>query len=428
MKKRIGWIFILAAVVLCGGCGQQYLEDDLGTLTIKEVQKQKINAAQSCYSNSGMADDGNGYYFFVQQENFNKLCYYEKNMEEAQPLCSKANCEHQDESCDACYLNNESLNSYIWYHNTSLYRLEQDENTGDVWLVSFETDGTGSKRVAVLWHGDNLKVTNVGIMRRVMVMHQGTLYYPYQADVKESICFYRQSVDGSGEREKIGELSYQDDGRKTPAVLMDNNKDSVFYNVQYVLADGLQQLELYQYNIHDKTMHKIISEQGTVEMMQQKDSEGRITNYSGTGFSGFDIRQAVFDQNGYMYTYASVTGKVYRYDLSTQLCEEIYQAEGYGVISFDGANLYLLESDVKSVYEKGCKITVIDTQGKELRKFCCIFNGMSGHSLLAGTKKGTVAVGSWFGTGEEPACIQENRNCGVCCRNFFVHSQRCSLC
>lgn len=200
--------------LLLTGCTQRYLEELPKEPAAPDRQNQQMTAAQSYYAYSGMADDGNGYYFFAKQEALNKLYYFEIGMDEAQPLCSKINCTHSDETCDACYSQTESLNGYIWYHNTSLYRLERDAGTQNVYLVSFNTDGTNAKRLSVLWNGDNLRIQNTGIMRRVLTMHEGYLYYSIQSDVKESIDLCRIRADGTGVCEKIGELPFEADGRK----------------------------------------------------------------------------------------------------------------------------------------------------------------------------------------------------------------------
>lgn len=173
--------------------------------------------------------------------------------------------------------------------------------------------------------------------------------------------------------------------------MIQNHADAVFYNVCSVLADGQRLLELYQYDIHEGTMRKVLSQTGAVDFTAQQapGEQGQaVTGYGGTGFDGLDIEQIAFDENGFMYTFAAVTGNVYRYELSTGDCREIYQAEGYGFISYDGQNLYLMLSDPVTVQQTGCRIVVIDTQGNELEKLFISYGEDRMPSAFFGDKRG----------------------------------------
>ena len=51
-----------------------------------------------------MADDGYGYYFTGGTKGkYYRIYYYDAGCEQAVPLCSKVNCSHKGEDCDAYY-------------------------------------------------------------------------------------------------------------------------------------------------------------------------------------------------------------------------------------------------------------------------------------------------------------------------------------
>lgn len=142
MKKIIS-IVIAICILLCIGCGRNYEEDlnqenKQNNIVYKETEY--VTDAQNYYSECTFADDGVGYYFTVQKMDGYELFYYADNMSEAVPLCSKVNCTHTDQTCDAIFTEMECMEGFIWYENNSLFHIKQDKDTKNVYLISSMND------------------------------------------------------------------------------------------------------------------------------------------------------------------------------------------------------------------------------------------------------------------------------------------------
>lgn len=72
----------------------------------------------------------NGYYCIEQIEaGTNRICYLDNETKNTIPLCSKAECSHTDENCNA-YLSKKYNAQQIYYYNGMVYVIYNDDTDG----------------------------------------------------------------------------------------------------------------------------------------------------------------------------------------------------------------------------------------------------------------------------------------------------------
>ncbi len=126
-------------------------------------------------SNAAAAEDG--YYYITSaplDTNNNRFIYYFDMINlNAYPLCSKLNCEHTDENCEAYLSDDRCLNRNIWYYDGRIYMIERKAEQDE--LVSYDKNGRDKKIQAVI-SADGLSVATGGTMKKACI-NQGKLYY-----------------------------------------------------------------------------------------------------------------------------------------------------------------------------------------------------------------------------------------------------------
>ena len=182
MKKLLS-IFMVAVLLVIAGCGTKadYSSEEVTTeetVTVKQEQKVftdfKYDFSKNPYyqkdnHNVVVAEDG---YYFVRNMSFNgvldnfvnneyqyvqgitdnkkygkMIYYYDINTQEVTPLCSKTNCSHISETCEA-YFKNVPNEGFVYYNN-HLYMRTYDINAG-ISLVSYDKNGGNRKEESVI--------------------------------------------------------------------------------------------------------------------------------------------------------------------------------------------------------------------------------------------------------------------------------------
>lgn len=366
--KRVVVCVLGVVIMACTGCSNKYTQD-IDTQSVNNQECAYVTDAQNYYSECNIADDGVGYYFTNQKVDGYELYYYDSSAAEAVPLCSKINCKHDDQSCDAYFTNEECLGGFIWYQNNNLFRIEEDIDTGNVYLLSFNRDGSNPTRGNILWNGDNIRYSKYKtIYFRSMVMHKGYLYYTYQLDVNDDVSVYRVKIDGNGEREVLGTIPHSSDIKNFGEIHISNNSDSIFFSVYSTLNDETAtKLFLCQYNIEESKFNILISEEGYYDHKYIKDDNGKVIGDTGAGWSGeYDIMDLAFDNDNNMYFYKCFTGEIFKYNLHTKEMKKIYQTEESGNLAFYDNELYL--NNYNKIDSSEVTITVIDTDGNLIKE------------------------------------------------------------
>jgi len=109
---------------------------------------------------------GNGYYFLMSEY----LYYYDKSMEQAVPVCSKADCNHSAADCNA-YMGDASE---INYYDDKIYFIASENGDSEKWfLYSISEDGRQREKVDQV---ATLESTDMGISFEFCV-HRGYAYF-----------------------------------------------------------------------------------------------------------------------------------------------------------------------------------------------------------------------------------------------------------
>lgn len=144
MSRRKTFFYILLSLyslLLFCACGRQETED-LG----EEYQEgMDYQAGLGQQSMPQIQKVGDGYYFLVSD----RLYYYAPPMEQAIPVCGKADCDHTGEDCHA-YMG--SFVDEINYYDHKIYYIAEDrdeiENVGRYFLWFVSEDGSRREKVA----------------------------------------------------------------------------------------------------------------------------------------------------------------------------------------------------------------------------------------------------------------------------------------
>lgn len=143
------------------------------------------------FDSGSYAATADGYYTFWDS----KIYFIDRETFKCLPLCSKTDCLHDDEQCDA-YL--DVTVSKIKYYDGSLYTVlhsfnESSENLREYSLYRISLDGSRREKVFVMYSTTE-RSTVPGF-----IIHRGYVYYQYEDG--ENYCLIRCNIDGSDPQE-----------------------------------------------------------------------------------------------------------------------------------------------------------------------------------------------------------------------------------
>ena len=144
------------------------------------------NAPQYYMSDNAAASE-TGYYYITGapvNKNYNNkyIYYYDMVKDITIPLCSKVDCDHMTEDCEAYISKNNCIGYKIWYHNHRLYMIERTEEKD--MLVSYDKtmrDKKEEKTLSINGMSVNSNPYNACVIN-------GKLYYELSADGSMYIC------------------------------------------------------------------------------------------------------------------------------------------------------------------------------------------------------------------------------------------------
>lgn len=396
MYKKL--ISLLSVVFFLTGCGAKY--DFEAEQTVESKNYSNTQLAQSYYQNDHIADDGTDYYYILTKTDDKTgvktkyQFYYDSNQGKNVPLCSKANCLHDNDSCDAYLTQEEGRGNYIWYQDKKLYRLDQDRSSKVVNLMQMNPDGSDLKSVGMLWKGYNEKVEGSFSTEywRKFVLHKGYLYYCYQSSMTNDLEIYRKSIRENEERELLGTIPFSSDYKMIWRDSMTNNEDYIYFSYLAEMNNRNQKVLTYRYSVKDGRFESIFEEEASIEWKTIKEGEGKnetVVGTEGEGWTGtMNLISSAVDEENNLYAFDTLSGKVVKYNADTKQSEQIYRCEyGGGTINYQNGLLYL-GAQPSSIDNN--HIIVIDTNGNEqygLRtKAMAMYMGM-GDKLIYRTSK-----------------------------------------
>ena len=140
MKKIILIIITVVTMLGISACGDKQSNQSTVTDDYRYSSYTYDDNAPQYYMAGSAAASETGYYYIDGAPVINNsnmyIYYYDMIKDMTIPLCSKVDCDHRTDECEAYISQNICVGSKIWYHNERLYMIEKTEEK-DI-LVSYD--------------------------------------------------------------------------------------------------------------------------------------------------------------------------------------------------------------------------------------------------------------------------------------------------
>ncbi len=310
MKKNFYLIFASIIILLTlTGCDQYKVDNDN---VIENVHnpfpdyKYNQEKAQSPYGQSLMAVSETGYYYIID----NILYFYNINSDINMPLCSKSNCKHKDNSCDA-YVNSinaeladfscNCMEGKLFYYNNHLYCIEITADR-DYYLYQYNTVFSDKKCMARLASikEEQRMVTNAG----ACLISNGYLYfftstmdeqYAQKGFIADFQC-NRIKLEENAVIEQLGEFEFPGDyamkaGESNGFAIYYSNENIYFYaggTVRWHSKENRVQYRVAKFDVQSNSFDMIWTYTGDeVHDVLGKDT-GNVNVFSGGEYVRMD--------------------------------------------------------------------------------------------------------------------------------------------
>ena len=165
------------------------------------------NAPQYYMSDNAAASETGYYYIAGAPVNNNRnsyIYYYDMVKDMTIPLCSKMDCDHRTEECEAYMSKDACLGNKIWYHNQRLYMIERTTEK-DI-LVSYDKTMRDKKEEKTL----SINGLSVNKNSKNACITNGKLYYELSGDNSLFICAVSLNSDEQAYvvKEYVSEYNY----------------------------------------------------------------------------------------------------------------------------------------------------------------------------------------------------------------------------
>lgn len=313
------WLFLLVMVAGCSKKVQDKVEsskDSEGNLnyangvTLGGQESMDISQSYFSTSNHNVAKGENGYYFMDATANY--IYYYDIDSGESIPLCGKAECKHNDASCDAYVGTTGShILNKIYYYDGYLYLIAIDNGTAI--LERRNVDGSDAQQLGALCSYDEETQIN-------LAFHDDSVYI-FQVGHTTPDAESTETIKKFSLTTKTVDIVFSYTGINVSLLQQRSYGDELFFIIRSYTKENddvtVTSQGLFGYNYSTgKTEHIIDA----------------------------DIRDYTIDlKDGFIFYYVYADG-LYRvsYDLNDTV--KIYNADessGYCMLSFDGKNIYM---------------------------------------------------------------------------------------
>ncbi len=250
MCKRVICTLLCIMFVL-SGCGKS--EENVDTTPFSYQTMQIGYDAQPFFelTFSSFTSTNKGYYYFDESNRYSKdgngavyLMFFDKETQQAVPVCSKANCFHKmDDECDAVFSMGNQYEYigdvfYLWYYNDNLYTvtnvLENDSSVYYIYQISL--DGSVKTKYIKLFEGE-MQMFN-------MYYHRGYVYASFATD-EDNTSLYRVKLAKDAKPEliyeshEVGASFTEFNVYKTGIAFMNN------YFTDYTYENAMNTIEYY---------------------------------------------------------------------------------------------------------------------------------------------------------------------------------------
>ena len=365
MKKIILIIITVVTMLGISACGDKQSNQSTVTDDYRYSSYTYDDNAPQYYMAGSAAASETGYYYIDGAPVINNsnmyIYYYDMIKDMTIPLCSKVDCDHRTDECEAYISQNICVGSKIWYHNERLYMIEKTEEK-DI-LVSYDKTMRDKKEEKTL----SINGLSVNKNSKNACITNGKLYYELSGDNSLFICAVSLNSDEQAYivKQYISEYHYHERLTLYPM------EDKIYIN----WLSGISASE-YMYYIEQINT-------STDEVIRLCNMNEKYPEIASTIIYTEWCVQSRYDNEGNIYLACVDDNKyiVRKLNISTGDIKDIYTQEmqhekDYRYVSlknYDGKYLYIYKnvnleaSDKKSIEEKLKKydniIYILDTDG-----------------------------------------------------------------
>ena len=207
MKKIILIIITVVTMLGISACGDKQSNQSTVTDDYRYSSYTYDDNAPQYMAGSAAASE-TGYYYIDGAPVINNsnmyIYYYDMIKDMTIPLCSKVDCDHRTDECEAYISQNICVGSKIWYHNERLYMIEKTEEK-DI-LVSYDKTMRDKKEEKTL----SINGLSVNKNSKNACITNGKLYYELSGDNSLFICAVSLNSDEQAYvvKEYVSEYNY----------------------------------------------------------------------------------------------------------------------------------------------------------------------------------------------------------------------------
>lgn len=208
MKKIILIIITVVTMLGISACGDKQSNQSTVTYDYRYSSYTYDDNAPQYYMAGSAAASETGYYYIDGAPVINNsnmyIYYYDMIKDMTIPLCSKVDCDHRTDECEAYISQNICVGSKIWYHNERLYMIEKTEEK-DI-LVSYDKTMRDKKEEKTL----SINGLSVNKNSKNACITNGKLYYELSGDNSLFICAVSLNSDEQAYvvKEYVSEYNY----------------------------------------------------------------------------------------------------------------------------------------------------------------------------------------------------------------------------
>ena len=208
MKKIILIIITVVTMLGISACGDKQSNQSTVTDDYRYSSYTYDDNAPQYYMAGSAAASETGYYYIDGAPVINNsnmyIYYYDMIKDMTIPLCSKVDCDHRTDECEAYISQNICVGSKIWYHNERLYMIEKTDEK-DI-LVSYDKTMRDKKEEKTL----SINGLSVNKNSKNACITNGKLYYELSGDNSLFICAVSLNSDEQAYvvKEYVSEYNY----------------------------------------------------------------------------------------------------------------------------------------------------------------------------------------------------------------------------
>lgn len=288
-KWFISTIFILN-VVLLAGCGKTNDANGVVNTQSEEIDlsynQETDSQSKRCNEAGAFTADGKYYFDYSGSAAGKVLMFTDAKSGQTVPVCSKSNCSHSGEGCDAYFTNEEYPLPDIYYYEGNLY---MPKLFGD--YIGFEKvalDGTvREESIKIMRFSKNTIVMEDGtesesIYYPEMALHRGYVYYSDYYPGCTECGLYRLALDDNQEAEMLFE---QKDDNPTVYRVKPYGNVVFFQAGKYGNSVDTLDIGMYMYNINSGEVQEIIDD----AMRYYAVSESSVYYITAEGINEYDV-------------------------------------------------------------------------------------------------------------------------------------------